>query len=148
MTKEKTTMTRKLINISIVILIITAVTLIVTAQNRGPNRPGPNQNIVSLQGVVEATDMGIGQRFPSFTLMGADGSKVTIMSGPYRILLENHFEINVGDRMSVRAFPSLQFKDTYVAVELKNLTTGEAVALRDEQGLPLRGPGCRLCWRW
>ncbi|MBI3949990.1 MAG: hypothetical protein HY314_06000 [Acidobacteria bacterium] len=139
-------MTRKLLNISIVALIIGAVSFVATAQNpqnRGGNRPNATlTNIVSLEGVVESVNLRIGQGTPSFTLAKANGSKVTVITGPYYILLENNFAINVGDQMVVRAFPSL-FENTYVAVELKNLTTGAALTLRDENGFPLwtRGGG-------
>jgi hypothetical protein len=97
--------------------------------------------IVSLEGAVQRVDMELGERFPSFTLTKADGTRVTIMAGPYRLLLEKDFEINVGDRMSVRAFPSLRFEGVYVAIELKNLTTGETITLRDDDGAPRWGPG-------
>jgi hypothetical protein len=139
---EDKTMTRKIINISTAILIISVVTIIVAAQHHGPNPSGLNQsNLVTLQGVVESANMGLGQRFPSFTLVQASGIKVTIMVGPYYLLQEQHFTITVGDRMTVQAFPSYRFADTYASVELNNLTTGVTIALRDQDGFPLWAPG-------
>jgi hypothetical protein len=128
--------------------------------NNGPGRLGHGRgcgvrqpignpaNIVSLDGAVDSVSIGIGQGHPSFTLALADGRTVAVLAGPYYFLLENDFEINVGDRMSVRAFPSLRFADTYVAVELKNLMTGAVLTLRDENGVPVwsSGPGRGRCF--
>ncbi|HET9532879.1 MAG TPA: hypothetical protein VFQ92_21165, partial [Blastocatellia bacterium] len=101
--------------------------------------------ILTFEGVVENVDMAVSQEFPTFTLSLPDNSKVTIITGPYYYLLDSGFEIRVGDRLSVRAFLSLWYENTYVAVEITNLSTGETLVLRDAAGRPLwtnqGGPG-------
>jgi hypothetical protein len=145
-------MIRKLLNISIAALIIATATFVAVAQNQqnrggnGPSGPptgGCQINIVTLTGTVESVNMGIRQKYPSFILAQDNGSKTTVLTGPYYILLENKFAIDIGNRMEVQAFPSLQFANSYVAVTLHNVTNDTTLTLRDENGLPVwtRGGG-------
>ncbi len=96
----------------------------------------------SLEGLVESVSMAPGQGMPSFVIKNGD-QKATIIASPCRALADANFEVRVGDRMSVLAFPSLQVKDTYVAADLKNLTTGKSLLLRDDNGMPVGGIGPR-----
>ena len=96
----------------------------------------------SVEGTVESVSMAPGQGMPSFVIITGD-QKATIIASPYWILANANFEIRVGDKMSVLAFPSLQNKDTYVAADLKNLTTGKYLLLRNEDGMPAGGFGPR-----
>ncbi len=96
----------------------------------------------SLDGIAESVSMAPGQGMPSFVIRIGD-QKATVIASPYWALANANFEIRVGDKMSVLAFPSLQFKDTYVAAELKNLATGKSLILRDEYGMPVGGFGPR-----
>lgn len=137
-------MIRKLMNLSMIALLIGTIAFVASAQNRGGNGPNGNSvNVVTLAGTVESVNLRLGQGCPSFTLLKTDGRTVTILTGPYYILMENRFAINIGDRMSVQAFESLRFENTYVAVELNNLTTGATLILRDRDGRPRwnNGPG-------
>jgi hypothetical protein len=96
----------------------------------------------SLEGFVESVNLERGMGTPSFVIP-ASGKKVTIIVSPYWALANALFEIRVGDNMSVLAFPSLQYENTYVAAELKNLTTGKVLTLRDDYGMPAGGIGPR-----
>ncbi|HYK88473.1 MAG TPA: hypothetical protein VE398_06865 [Acidobacteriota bacterium] len=96
----------------------------------------------ALEGTVESVSMAAGQGMPSFTIQAGD-KKAIIVASPYWALTKANFDIKVGDRMSILAFPSLQFSDTYVAADLKNLTTGKTLLLRDDNGIPVNGIGPR-----
>lgn len=98
----------------------------------------------TLTGTVTAINMGIGQGFPNFTL-DVDGKPVTIVTSPFRALLNTGFEVSVGDRMSVEAFPSSRREGTYVAAELNNERTKKSLTLRDAQGFPNRETGAGRC---
>jgi hypothetical protein len=106
----------------------------------------------SFDGTVTDVNIGYGQGFPTFTLNTGEG-KVTIVASPYRALVDADFVIRAGERISVLAFPSKRYEGAYVAAELKNLTTGKALLLRDDQGFPvgIGGQGGRhgsgSCWR-
>lgn len=98
---------------------------------------GGLMTIVTLEGVAVKVEMAPGQEFPTFDLALADSRLMTVVTGPYYMLLQAGFHISAGDRLRVRAFPSMWYEDTYVAVEIENLTTGETITLRDDSGHPL-----------
>lgn len=97
---------------------------------------GALAEVVTLRGVVVSVDMAPGQEFPTFSMLQADGSLVTVITGPYHLLLESGFDLRVGDEMLVLAIMSMWYPDTYAAAELKNLTTGDTLVLRDGAGRP------------
>ncbi|MEW6127263.1 MAG: hypothetical protein AB1757_09505 [Acidobacteriota bacterium] len=136
-----------LINLSaILIFAMTMATGLRPAQAQATVTPAVNPAlVVSFEGIVASTDMGIGQEFPQFTLALPDGRQVTVITGPYYFLLDSGFDIRVGDRMQVEAYYSLWYQDAYIAITLNNLTTGEILNLRDANGSPLwtnrGGPG-------
>ncbi len=116
---------------------------------------GPQLNLAakaSFDGTAADVNMSYGQGFPTFTLETKEG-KVTIVASPYRALADAGFAIKAGDTMSVLAFPSARYEGAYVASELKNLTTGKVLVLRDDQGFPRGTPGQGgrygrgSCWR-
>ncbi len=118
----------------------------------GMGGPAPHFNLdlankTSIEGTVDGLHMGRGMGHPSFTLLQGDGKTVTIVASPYSALLEANFKIALGDRMSVLAYPTLQYPATYVAAELKNLTNGTVLTLRDAAGAPIGGHGtnCGMC---
>jgi hypothetical protein len=99
---------------------------------------------VTLEGTVKGVNMGPGQGFPSFTLAQADGKEVTVVTSPFWVLADANYKIAIADQMTAGAFPSLQYKDTYVAAELTNLTNGTSIVLRDASGVPV-GMGAGRC---
>jgi hypothetical protein len=106
-------------------------------------RAGAQVNLAaktSFEGSVTEVSMGYRQGLPSFTLRTGEGD-ITIVASPYRVLADAGFAVNAGDKMSVLAFPSTRYEGAYVAAELKNLTTGKVLVLRDDQGFPVGVPG-------
>ena len=98
-----------------------------------------------LEGVVDGISMGRGQGTPSFTMV-ANGKKVVIVASPFRALLDADYKISIGDRMNVTAYPFREVQDTLAAAELRNLTTGAILTLRDENGVPIMADGyCGNC---
>ena len=81
--------------------------------------------------------MGPGMGHPSLTLPQPDGSRLTIMLGPYPFLAEKNFQVAVGNQVSVLAFQSYWDEKTFVAIEVRNLTTGSSLTLRQADGTPL-----------
>ncbi len=100
---------------------------------------------IVLEGVVDGISMGRGMGTPSFTMV-ANGKKVVIVTSPYRALLDANYKISIGDSMSVTAYPFRELQDTFAAADLKNLTTGADLILRDANGVPLMAGGdCGNC---
>jgi hypothetical protein len=97
---------------------------------------------MSLDGSVESVSIEPGNGMPSF-VMTVGGKKTTVIVSPYWALANAGVEIKVGDQLSLLAFPALQEKDTFVAAEVKNLTSGKSVILRDDNGVPTAGRGPR-----
>jgi hypothetical protein len=99
---------------------------------------------VSLVGSVESVAMAQGQGFPHFVLVLADGTKVTVVTAPFRAVLDANYKIGIGDKMSVVAFQGTQ-KDVFGAAVLENGNSGASLTLRDASGAPVaagRGNGC------
>jgi hypothetical protein len=92
---------------------------------------------VSLDGTVDSVAMAQGQGFPHFVLALADGTKVTIVTAPFRAVLDANYKIAVDDQMSVVAFQSTQDEKVFVAAELKNLSSNAVLTLRDASGVPV-----------
>lgn len=87
--------------------------------------------------------MNAGEGFSNFTLALSDAKKATIVASLCSALLQAGHKISAGDKMNVLAFFSLQREGTYVARELKNLTAGKVLTLRDDNGVSLSGRwGC------
>ena len=85
-------------------------------------------------GGVSEVDTESFPRFPRITL----DSGPTFAAGPYRLWLDQDFTASAGDSLNVRAYPCAFDADRWVAVEIENLTTGETLRLRDEEGFPPR----------
>lgn len=131
-------MKRRLTIAFITAIIVGAGIIIPVGQGRAAAQSTMGQApVVTLEGVVESVSMGVSQEFPTFTLSLPGDGQVTIITGPYYFLIESGFEIRVGDRLIVQAFLSLWYDDTYVAVKILNLTTGDTLILRDASGQPV-----------
>jgi hypothetical protein len=90
----------------------------------------------TFSGTVNAVNMGFAQGFPNFTLSTADGN-VTIVTSPFRAVVDSGFKIAAGQNLSVAAFPSAQHETAWVAAELTDSATGATLTLRDAQGVPV-----------
>lgn len=89
--------------------------------------------VVTIQGNVTAVNITYGSQYPSIQI-----NQTTIQIAPVWFLLENNFEIKVGDNLSVTAIPSLQRGSSYlVATSLENTATSASIVLRETTGQPL-----------
>jgi hypothetical protein len=96
---------------------------------------------ISMEGTVVSVDMAQGQGFPRFVLALADGKKATVVTAPFRAVLDANYKIEICDTMSVSAFPSTQ-SDVFGAAVLTNHSKNDAILnLRDASGAPIATPG-------
>jgi hypothetical protein len=114
-------------------------------QQRGAGRhlaaqAAVNADVVALVGTVTAVNLAPGQGMPSITLLSTAG-EVTIMIGPYRLLMDQKFEIKQNQFLEVKAFQDPRMPNAFVATELKDNTTGATVVLRSAVGMPQTGRG-------
>ena len=96
------------------------------------------QNIVTLTGTVASVNMAPGRGMPSFTLR-SDVGEVTVLVGPYWVLMNSKFEIKQGQVLEVKAFQDPQMPGAYVASEIKDKSTGATLVLSDAAGVPQTG---------
>jgi hypothetical protein len=96
---------------------------------------------IRMEGTVVSVAMDRGQGFPHFVLAFANGKKATVVTAPFRAVLDANYKIEAGDAMSVDAFPSTQ-SDVFGAAVLTNLSKNNAVLiLRNTSGAPVANPG-------
>jgi len=131
--KEENKMTRKVLSTMFLAVVICASAAGAFAQGRmqgarGGMQAGSAAGLVTLTGQVVSVNMAAGQGLPSFRFL-AGGKEVTVMTGPYRTLAAQGFEIAVGSQLTVTAYPSLRQENTYVAVQIKNDATGAVIDL-------------------
>jgi hypothetical protein len=70
----------------------------------------------TVSGTVSAVAIGYGMQYPFITI-----GKVQIKVAPIWYLLENDFELNVGDALSVQVVPAASKSDPFLyAVEIQN----------------------------
>ncbi len=99
-----------------------------------------------LEGPVQSVSFSAGAGYPSFAVL-AGNTTVTVIASPYRTLLDAGFQVSAGDRVKVIAYALSGGEGQYLAAEINNLTTGQSLKLRDENGVPLalRGRGPCSC---
>ena len=95
------------------------------------------ENIQVVTGTVSATSLALGQKDSSFILTDGSGAAWDIQVGPFWFLAANGFTLSVGD--SVEATVASRASDPLhlFALQIKNLTTGATIVLRDDYGFPL-----------
>jgi hypothetical protein len=95
------------------------------------------ENIQVVTGTVTVTSLALGQKDSSFILTDGSGAAWDIRVGPFWFLAANGFTLSVGD--SVEATVASRASDPLhlFALQIKNLTTGATVVLRDDYGFPL-----------
>jgi hypothetical protein len=85
----------------------------------------------TIEGSITSVQIGYAFRYPSITV-----NQTTIRLAPVWYLLENDFELAVGDAVRVVAAPG--FRDaTLHAISVEKIKAGVTLRLRDEAGLPL-----------
>jgi len=140
-------MRKRILIVGTIVLLCGLLAMAALAQNRMQQRGAGQQaahasavktDPVLLAGTVTATNLAAGQGMPSITL-GTGAGEITILVGPYRLLMANKFEIRTGQALEVKAFQDPRFPNAYAATEIKDVATGSVVTLRDDAGMPNRG---------
>ncbi len=89
--------------------------------------------VTVIAGTVSTVNLAVGVQHPSIVISGK-----TIELAPVWWMLERGLEIKEGDNLAVKAAPCLDPAKTMLfAIEVRNVTTGTTLALRDANGLPL-----------
>jgi hypothetical protein len=89
--------------------------------------------ISTVSGPVTAVDIGYGMQYPSITV-----NQSVIKVAPVWFLVEQSFELQAGDQVSVVVAPSTVPGDSYLyAIEIDNIGTKTRIVLRDAAGVPL-----------
>ena len=117
---------------------------------RGPNGAmacdgnGPDMaRAISLDGIVRSFTGGPLAGRPTLVLTTTSGDR-TILLAPYRALVSASFEPKAEMRLSLQAAPvTHDGAEEWVAISVKDLSTGLTVVLRDATGLPVGGRGGR-----
>ncbi len=126
-------------NSKLLALVFAAGSLVLAQGPRGSqlsnsSRPGSGLDMAKTQvieGTVTAVNSGYASQYPSIQI-----NQTTLKLAPVWFLLENDFEIKVGDTLKVTAAPSLQ--NSYLcAIAIQNTASGMLLNLRDSAGLPL-----------
>ena len=136
-------MIRKMTVSGLVLVVMGAMVLAASAQIQGRGQmirqhdPASVETVV-LDGVVESFDAAA--RGPaSLVLVQNDGTKLTVILGPYRAL-QGQPELKTGQHVSVKAFKS-HVAQAYMALEITDLASNTTIRLRDEAGMPRMGRG-------
>lgn len=124
--------------------------VLATASAQGPKgQPGGNPNPPAstvcpanpldlsqqkiIEGAITSIDLGYGVQYPSIVV-----NKQAIKIAPVWFLLENDFELGVGDQVKVTAVPSTAAGDAYLyALEITKTAVNSTLALRNATGQPL-----------
>lgn len=121
------------------VILAAALPALCLAQGRGGARAAagaPNLDLTRLQtvtGAVSAVNIGFGMQYPSVTV---DQNQIKVAPAWY--LLDQNFEIRIGDTLKVTAAPPTTAGDPYLyALEIGNTTSGTHIVLRDTTGVPL-----------
>lgn len=88
----------------------------------------------TVTGDVTAVAMDPGLGHPGFTLNSTQEGSLTVHLGPYFYLVANNFSLAVGDQVSAKVATCA---NGVVAFEVTDLTTGQQIILRSDDGLPL-----------
>jgi len=85
----------------------------------------------TITGTITAVDIAYGAQYPSITV-----NQIAIKVAPLWFLLEQDFELQVGDSVTVVAAPCVT--DSYLlAISVTNNVTSASITLRDSNGLAL-----------
>ena len=102
----------------------------------GGPRTNPGLSIAQqqiIEGTISSVQIADGAQYPSIVV-----NKVQIKVAPAWYLLENDFELAVGDSVKVLAAPCYAANDAYLyAIEITKTASGAKITLRNEVGAPL-----------
>lgn len=126
-------------------LAVTALAVGVTGTSLAQGRrsgtgSGPGLDAASVStviGTVTSFSAGAGVGRPSLVVNTDSGSTQTFVLGPYRLLQAQSFTLAAGERVEVKALACATGEEKLVAIEVRNLTRGLTLNLRDEDGKPV-----------
>lgn len=134
-------------SLGVSILLIAGSLLFAQGRNGVPDRAS-RLNLAQTQtivGTVTAVDLAYGTQYPTITV-----NQTVIKVAPLWFFLEQDFELQVGDSVSVLAASCSLCGDSYLyAITITNTETSATITLRDPSGFPLwsgngRRPGRAL----
>jgi hypothetical protein len=92
---------------------------------------------VTVQGDVVSFQAGFGQGTPALVLREASGNETTFVLGPYRYLQSQGFTAQAGDRAEVFGYECPNCEQGVAVAQVKNLTRGLTLVLRNPDGTPV-----------
>ncbi len=118
-------------------------------QGRGGARDGSGPRVdtgttFTVQGEVVSFRAAPGQAMPQLTVREASGSETAFVLGPFRYLQAQNFTAEAGERAEVTGWVCAGCPQGMVVGQVKNLTRGLTLVLRDADGTPVwTGPAGR-----
>ena len=101
----------------------------------------------TVQGEVVSFQANLGQAMPQLTVREASGTETTFVLGSFRYLQAQNFAAQAGDRAEVTGWVCAGCAQKSVVGQVKNLTRGLTLVLRNTDGTPMwtgpAGPGVR-----
>ena len=95
-------------------------------------------SVRTVTGAVTGVSIAKGMKHPSFLLSVSESEILSVELGPYWFLVSNDFALAVGDQVSAKvANCAGRSSSDVVALSVTDLTTGAAITLRDDAGMPL-----------
>ena len=92
---------------------------------------------VTVQGEVVSFQAGYGQGTPELVVREGNGNEATFVLGPFRYLEANGFVAQAGDRVEITGYACPNCENGVAVAQVKNLTRGLTLVLRNADGTPL-----------
>jgi hypothetical protein len=103
-----------------------------------PPNQAPAPKTETLKGVVKKVEIYRGMGPGQILIKTAKGDEVLVLLGSIRYLMQNGFNLTVGDEIEIRGMENQQpSRHEFIAIELKNNTTKKNLRLRDDNLQPL-----------
>jgi hypothetical protein len=150
---------KRLFSVVSVCALVATLTLSISAQGpRGGaycSRPGSGGNgnqtplvhippvFMTVSGMVTTLNSGSDRPHSTMTLKDSKGNAYTILVGPPPFLEDKKFVLALNDSLTVILFPDFRNGKLWAAKAITNTTTGAAITLRDDSGVPLWMGSCR-----
>jgi hypothetical protein len=92
---------------------------------------------VTVQGDVVSFQAGLGQGMPELVVREANGNETSFVLGPFRYLESQGFVAQAGDRVEINGYVCPSCESGVAVAQVKNLTRGLTVVLRNADGTPV-----------
>ena len=104
------------------------------ARQKGPQIDPSTR--AEVQGTVVELDAARGQGMPTLVVDAAQGKPMTVRLGPNWFFDQNGFKATPGDQVHLVTYECPNCDADAVAGSVENLTNGDTLTLRDDQGQP------------